>query len=319
MSGIKMTGLVVEVFVSVAICTFNRAESLRRTLESLVRMDVPAEVNWEVVVVNNNSTDHTDSVITDFMTRLPIRREFEPRQGQSYARNRAVEVAMGDYIIWTDDDVVVDVNWLHAYVVAFSCHAGAAVFGGQIQPRYETPVEKWVTEGEVLLGGPYALRNFGDDPVPLCSAARRLPYGANYAVRTAEQRKFLYDPELGLGPGRRGAGEEIDMVDRLLRSGAIGYWVPAARVEHCIGRNRQTIQYIMRHFVGAGETDAFLQRHTGLAWFGVPRWMFRRLVQEWFYYRIHRLISRPTVWLPHLRDYAYTFGAVCYYLRITRR
>src|SRR5436305_13472240 len=92
-------------FVTIAICTFNRAASLRRTLDSLAAMRVPADLGWEVVVVNNSCTDTTDAVIDSFVGRLPIRREFEKSAGQSHARNRAIDVAIGEYIIWTDDDV----------------------------------------------------------------------------------------------------------------------------------------------------------------------------------------------------------------------
>jgi glucosyl-dolichyl phosphate glucuronosyltransferase len=94
--------------VTVAICTFNRAESLRRTLALLTTMQVPPRLSLEVVVINNNSSDGTDNVINEFCCQLPLRREFEPRPGHSNARNRAVDVARGDYIIWTDDDVVVN-------------------------------------------------------------------------------------------------------------------------------------------------------------------------------------------------------------------
>ena len=91
--------------ITIAICTYNRADSLSRTLQSLAAMRLPPRVDWEVVVVNNNSTDHTDAVIASFSgSRLPIRREFEPRRGLSRARNRAVDTADGDYILWTDDD-----------------------------------------------------------------------------------------------------------------------------------------------------------------------------------------------------------------------
>jgi len=87
-------------FVTIGICTFNRAESLRRTLNSLVAMRVPNGITWEVVVVNNNSTDYTDDLIDEYIGRLPVRHEFEPRPGKSIAPNRAIDVAKGDFIIW---------------------------------------------------------------------------------------------------------------------------------------------------------------------------------------------------------------------------
>src|SRR6516164_6651974 len=97
-------------FVTVGICTFNRADSLRRTLDSLVAMRIPNDLSWEIVIVNNNSTDYTDDVI-------------------------------GEY-------VVVEARWLTAYVEAFQCWPEAAVFGGRIKPGYEAPVERWIIESE---------------------------------------------------------------------------------------------------------------------------------------------------------------------------
>ena len=216
-------------------------------------MRVPDDLDWEVVVVNNNCTDHTDAVIEDFAGRLPVRREFEPQRGLSRARNRAVDAAKGDYIVWTDDDVVVDPGWLAAYAEAFRRWPEAAVFGGRIIPRYETP-------GGGQMGGrkrgaargPFAIRDLGDEPLPLCFAGNRVPYGANFALRGVEQRAFRYNPELGLGPVHRRLGDESDVIERILQSGAVGYWVPAARVEHCISHDRQTVSYIARYFVGLG-------------------------------------------------------------------
>ena len=100
----------------------------------------------EVVVVNNNCEDHTDEVIRAFVDRLPIRREFEPERGHSRARNRGVDTAKGDYIVWTDDDVVVDPGWLAAYSRAFRRWPEAALFGGPIIPKFEPPSPKWLAQ-----------------------------------------------------------------------------------------------------------------------------------------------------------------------------
>jgi glucosyl-dolichyl phosphate glucuronosyltransferase len=303
-----------KALITVAICTLNRAVSVRRTIESLAAMEVPDNLPWEVLVVNNNCTDHTDAVIASFAGRLPIRREFEPRRGLSNARNRAVDAADGDYIVWTDDDVVVGIGWLLAYAEAFSRWPQAAVFGGPITPRYAPPVPKWFSESEALLrNSVFGGRDFGDEAVPLL-AGGRLPFGPNFAVRAAEQRRFRYNPRLGHAPGQRRRGEELDVLDRILQSGACGYWVPTARVEHCSDASQQTLRYIARYFATVGETSAFLEAgREARLWFGVPRWMWRQLVEEWVRYQILRLISPPPVWVRHLRDYAYAWGAIRYY------
>lgn len=134
--------------ITVAICTLNRAESLRRTLKSLAAMALPDCLKCEVVVVNNNCTDHTDDVLKAFVDRLPVRREFEPQRGLSRARNGAIDAALGDYFVWTDDDVIVDAGWLAAYGEAFRHRREAAVFGGPIRPRFDGPLPKWFSEGQ---------------------------------------------------------------------------------------------------------------------------------------------------------------------------
>jgi len=303
-------------FVTVAICTFNRVESLRRTLESLVVMRIPSDLIWEIVVVNNNSTDNTDDVIDEYLDRLPLRREFEPQPGHSNARNRAIDVAKGEYIVWTDDDVVVEVGWLRAYVEAFRRWPEVAVFGGRIKPKYETPVPRWVTESEALLGGPFAIRDFGNDVEPLSIAESRVPYGANFAIRAIEQRAFRYDPNLGLMPNRRRYDDETEVITRLLESGASGYWIPGAMVEHCIGRDRQTVRYVATFYEGWGETCAFRGAVATAAapfWFGIPRRVWPRLLIWWVLYRICRFVSPAPVWVKYLTAYSYNKGMFRYW------
>lgn len=308
-------------FVTIGICTFNRAESLRRTLDSLMAMQVPSDIAWEIVIVNNNSTDHTDNVISEYEGRLPARREFEPRAGKSNALNRAIDAAKGDYILWTDDDVLVDGGWLTAYVDAFRRWPEAAVFGGRIRPRYEAPATKWVMESEAVLGGPYAIRDFGDHVYPLSASDEdHFPYGANWAVRAVEQRAFRYDPQLGPVPNEIRNQEEVDVIHRLLESGATGYWIPGAMVEHCIGRDRQTIGYIAAFYESWGRTRAF--RNTAATaeapfWFGVPRRIWPRLLVWGLLYRLCRFVFPAPVWVKYLEAYSWNKGMCRYWLQKT--
>jgi len=306
-----------SMFVTVAICTHNRAESLRRTLDSLVALQIPGDLTWEIVIVHN-STDHTDDVIREYLDRLPVRRELETQTGLSNARNQAIDSAKGEYIVWTDDDVVVDPRWLNAYVEAFRRWPEAAVFGGRIKPRYESPVAKWVAKSEAVLEGAYAIRDFGNDVQPLSIAGYRIPFGANYAVRTLEQRVFRYDPDLGLAPEQRRSDDETDVITRLLQSGAAGYWIPEAMVEHCIGRNRQTIHYIAEFYEANGETRAFRTAAatvTAPFAFGIPRRIWPRLLVWWLLYRFCRFVSPARIWVQYLKAYSYNKGVFRYWWR----
>ena len=302
-------------FVTIAICTLNRAESLRRNLDSLVKMRVPKDLRWEIVVVNNGCSDHTDEVVASYAQCLPIRYECEPQRGISRARNRAVDAAKGKYIVWTDDDTVVGPDWLAAYAEAFRRWPESAVFGGPIFPRYESPMVEWLPTCEHLLSYVYAIRDFGNAPIRISRKEGPELFGANFAVRAAEHRRFRYDPGLGIAPGRHRLGEETAVISRILASGASGYWIPDARVEHCIGRQRQTTAYIAFYFAAYGETVASVRRdrETGPRLFGVPRWMWRRIVENWIYYRIHHLISPAPVWMAHLKDYGVAKGQFRYW------
>lgn len=304
--------------ISVAICTLNHAESLRRTLESLAIMRVPEDVDWEVVVVNNGCTDHSDDIIAAFADRLPLRRELEPERGLSRARNRAIDAVKGDYVLWTDDDVVVHPCWLAAYAVAFQRWPDAAVFGGPVSPRYELPVPQWILENETQMRGVFGSWDIGNEERPLWDAQRvyYMPCGPNFAVRGAEQREFRYNLKLGMAPGQKRRGEELDVLERIRCSGASGYWVPDAGAEHCARRDMQTIRYVSEYYRSSGETDAFLwegDRPAKPVWFGVPRWVWRQLIEGWLKFQLHRRISPAKVWVRYLREYNSAWGAICYW------
>ena len=99
--------------ISVIICTFNRCEMLALTLESFTRIETGSDFTWELIVVDNNSTDATKGVVSEFNTRLPIRYVFESKQGLSRARNCGIAQAQGDIIVFTDDDIIVTNDWLN--------------------------------------------------------------------------------------------------------------------------------------------------------------------------------------------------------------
>src|SRR5262249_23150997 len=157
------------------------------------------------------------------------------------------DAARGDYIVWTDDDVVVDPSWLAAYIEAFRRWPEAVIFGGPIRPRYAIPTPKWVAESSEGLGETaFSAPDLGKEPELLSSNNDRTPHGPNFALRGAEQRVFRYDLRLGHAPGQRRRCEEKDVIERLLDSGFHGRWVPHAHVEHCVSREQQTIRYVAR-------------------------------------------------------------------------
>jgi len=303
--------------VTVAICSRNRARSLDRTLESLTQMRIPDGLSWEVVVVNNGSTDDTDSVIENYAQLLPIRGEFEAKAGLSNARNRAVAAAKGAYIVWTDDDVIVDPEWLAAYVAAFRRWPDAVLFGGKIVPQLEEPVPAWLKESWHIVAGAFALRDFGEQPLPLTLDGRRIPFGPSFALFAEEQRAHPYDAELGHKSGRPTIrGEETAVIESILRAGKTGYWVPEAKVRHCISRQQQSLEYLRNFYLGLGRSYAYHDRGSKAPRiFGVPRWLWPRFLRSAWQYYWRRLTSRPAVWMEYYAGYMVDRGALEFWQR----
>jgi glycosyltransferase involved in cell wall biosynthesis len=295
--------------VTVAICTRNRCESLRRTLTSILNNEIPAGMRWEVLVVNNNSTDQTDAVIDEFKGRLPLVKVMERSPGKSNACNTAARLATGKYIIWTDDDVVVSAGWLNAYIEAFRLWSDAALFGGPIYARFEGPLPKWLERGLKSVEGPYVALDLGPEPVPLSCAAGMVPFGANFAIRREEQTRLLYDPRLGPGPNARYVAEETTLMRTLLQQGAKGWWVPAATVEHYNSQERMNLRYLRHFFEKAGRTQ-WIQRfpQQEKLFLGRPRWLWRKLLEAEARYWRARAFGTPEDWLNQLRERSTAWG-----------
>jgi glycosyltransferase involved in cell wall biosynthesis len=293
--------------ITVAICTWNRSRRLAQTLECMTRLLLPGKLEWELIIVNNNCTDDTDSVINRFADRLPIRRVFEVSSGLSHARNAAVREASGDYVLWTDDDVLVDRRWLSEYWKSFKKWPDAAAFGGPVTPWFEGDPPRWLLRVLPQVQGALALRDFGDTVIPL--ALDKRPFGANFAIRSIEQREHLYDPSLGRRPGSMLSGEETEVVRAILENGGHGWWIPGASVRHFIPKERQTASYLHRFFRGYGEQFGSRMEDRGDAkLFGKSRWLWRRAIEAELRYRSHRLTSPPEVWIEDLKRAAEYWG-----------
>jgi glucosyl-dolichyl phosphate glucuronosyltransferase len=289
----------VSLLLTVAICTRNRAKLLRQTLEQMTRVAISPAMTWELIVVENNCSDDSVGVSSEFRDRLPIRTISEERLGLSNARNTAVAAARGQYIVWTDDDVLVDEGWLTAYVSAFERYPDATIFGGPISPWFEGRPPRWLAEVATDIGSAFAVRDADrEDPI----TEKSTPFGANMAFRTDVMRSTPFDPTLGRTGNTMLGYEETAVIEALLRRGHTGRWVPGARVRHYIPTARQNTTYVRRYYAGDAATQELLSDglHAQLL-FGKPRWMWREVITREIVYRLHRLYAHPAVWIADLK------------------
>lgn len=285
--------------ITVAICTRNRAASLARTLESIERSKRVA-CEWELLVTDNGSTDGTADIVVAFKERLPIRMQTELTPGVANARNAAANAAAGRYIVWTDDDVVVDPGWLSAYLDSFQAYPGDDLFAGRIVPVLEPPVTDWFEEILPCIHLVLAVRDMGDVAIPLTLGVEHIPYSANCAVRTEVQRLFAFDPRRG--PGALYFGEETTSFKAMLAAGHSGRWVPGSRVDHMISSTRQSLKYIRWWYEALGRTLVWEDTEPNIdrKLFGAPRWLWRRAITGELAFRVAHLTAPPEVWIKKL-------------------
>jgi len=270
-----------SVDVTVVICTWNRAELLDQSLAQMRNLSIPEAVTWELIVVNNKCTDHTDDVLDRHEKELPLRRLFEARSGLSNARNCAAAAARGELILWTDDDVLVDPDWLAQYVAASRAFPEAMFFGGTVNPWFAQQPPSWLLPHLDWLSAPFAIRRLGDDTREI-ESYDDFPFGANMAFRKSVFDDHAFDPNLGMCGENQFLGEESQLMKGLMAQGRRGVWVGVARVRHYIPAERLTRRYLWEYFRGSGRTRVRLganERAKMKMLFGAPRHQIREYCQ----------------------------------------
>src|SRR5688572_27249140 len=147
-----------QIILSVVVCTYNRADLLSRLLESFRTQAFEAQ-RYEIIVVDNNSTDNTSSVVREFCPSFSNLRYFlEPQQGLSHARNRGWRKARGQYVAFMDDDARASRDWVETALRCFGwIRPEPLAIGGKILPAYDAPKPTWFHDD-------LELRSFGDNP-----------------------------------------------------------------------------------------------------------------------------------------------------------
>jgi glycosyltransferase involved in cell wall biosynthesis len=275
--------------ITILICTYNRAELLGPTLDSLAQMETPG-LTWEVLVVDNNSNDDTAAVVQSRVAGYPapLRYLFEGRQGKSNALNTGMAATDADVIAFTDDDVQIPCDWLTQTKTAFDTFHCDYV-GGRVFPWWDTAPPRWLPTANGRLWAVIALLDYGLEPFRF---GRRIPLGVNMAVkRVAIERVGGFNPRMGRTAGTLMGQEQREWFLRAHAAGVVGYYSPDIVVRHWIPRDRLTKSYFRRWFYWRGIGRAMLYAQTGKDMespeqtqldfaqvkhvFGIPRYLFR--------------------------------------------
>ena len=243
--------------VSVVLSTYNRADRLPAALDALLSQI--ADVAYEVIVVDNNSTDATKTVVEQVAGRSGgrLRYVFEPRQGLSYGRNTGIRNARGPIIAFSDDDVRVAPDWIAQLKRTFDAHPDIDYIGGRVLPHWLAPAPRWLTDAH---WAPLALQDYGNQPIVSGRERAVCLVGANLAFR---RRVFevvgLFTPSLGRVKDGIGSTEDHDMQLRTWKAGMRGLYDPGLRAEADVTPDRLTRSYHRRWHRGHGRHCAMMR------------------------------------------------------------
>ena len=247
--------------ISVIICTYNRDKYIYSTLKCIVDNDFPFE-EYEIVVVDNNSTDSTAAETNRLQSDYPavnLKQIKEQAQGLSFARNRGIMEARGDILVFLDDDAFVSRDYLSKLSATMNSCPEIEAFGGRIIPTFENGITpdwlcKWTYSWVSGL-------EMGNVLIPF---KKKYPIGANMGFRRKVFEKCgMFNTSLGRVGRNLAGGEEKDMFNRVRSSGFGIFYIPDIPVRHIIPETRTTADYIRRLGYGVGTSEKIRCRGQG--------------------------------------------------------
>ena len=243
---------------SVLICTFNRASLLGEALDSLAGIRHDGSRRWEVLIVDNNSTDDTRATVESRQPTFPVplRYLFEPEQGKSRALNAGIAACEGRVVVFGDDDQRFDRDWIDQACAPLDADSALDYTGGPVQPLWDASPPAWLDLRRSELLGPPGLFDYGADRFVFEDRQRIAP-GGNMAVR-----RSVFDRVGGFAVdlGRTGTSllgqEQAEFFQRTRAAGIRGLYVPSMIVFHHVPPERLTQQYFRRWWYWRGVSRA---------------------------------------------------------------
>jgi len=247
-----------EDIISVIICTFNRADTIKSTIQSLLTQAL-SNNEYEIIIVDNGSTDHTRSAVEELQQKGVSHLFYvsEVRQGLSIARNKGILLSKGEVLAFIDDDAIAHKEWLASIAETFATTERVDAMGGPIEPYGALRLPSWFPG---RLTSHLSIIDYGKEPIFL--KYPRYPFGTNMAFRRSVFEKVgLFDEQLGrIGLTSFQTGEETDLFFRIEQSGGVIYYKPSAVVYHIIHPERVHDTWLCHQTYWIGISSAIIER-----------------------------------------------------------
>ncbi|MES1946594.1 family 2 glycosyl transferase [Salinisphaera sp. C84B14] len=274
--------------ISILFATRNRAAQLEQTLASYRALDMQG-LEWELLIVDNASTDATADVIERMRDHLPIVCSTFHGVGKNRALNEMLPQLRGSLVVFTDDDVLPEPDCIRAYIDAAQRWSDDVVFGARIEPRFPAGTPDWMQSPDFEFSTTAFARY---QPAAQEGPVRRHPYGPSFAVRRSAFEGMCFNEQLGPQSGSYAMGGEADFLRRLHAKGHRYIYVPQARVAHVVRPEQVHADWLLARANKKGRGQVYLpsnkkKRRIRLA--GAPLKLWLAVSRSWLRYRLATL------------------------------
>ncbi|MER3492793.1 MAG: glycosyltransferase [Mastigocladus sp. ERB_26_2] len=253
-----------DTLISAIICTHNRDNYLGAAIDSLLAQDFAS--GFEVIVVDNGSSDRTRSVVEQRANNPHLKYVFEPIIGLSVARNTGAQVASGEILAYLDDDAVASLGWLQVLYNAYKNNPKLAIAGGKVSLLWPEGMQSplWLSPGLAANLGAYDL---GENIVCIDKPGLT-PRGLNYSIRRAFLEEIGgFDPQLGRIGKKLLSNEELQITELALQAGWQVMYLPEARVFHNVSPERIKRSWFLNRGWWQGISECYREQLAGTAGF----------------------------------------------------
>jgi len=235
--------------ISLIVPTYNRADYLKFSLPTFVHQSLDKSL-YEILVIDNNSTDKTKEITFEILgnSKRNWKYIFEGNQGLHYARNRGIVEAKGEIIIFGDDDIEADYQWLESIYSEFKNNERAGVVGGKILPKWSSEPPEWIYDyGTKKIHGVFAYLDLGEERRAIYNC---FIFGCNFAIRKNIAIQIGGSPP-DTFPGKlkylSGRGE-CGMIESTMKLNYDIIYIPEASVLHNADSSRTTLKYFVDRY-----------------------------------------------------------------------
>jgi len=270
--------------ISVIIATYNRSICLERVINDLLNQQLSGTFDYEMIIVDNGSTDNTENMVKNLKEqasgRLIYCKQLAP--GKSNALNMGITQSKGEIIAFTDDDVMVEKNWLSSIAECFNKYPCDGI-AGKVLPVFPDKTPQWVRQNPVQMAGVVVIYDHGDTACQADKTTERF-IGSNWAFKSSVFKDCgLFSTDLGPGTPMV-VGEDEEFYSRLFLKNKVLYYCPQVIIRHPVDLNRLSWAKMAKWHMALGRYLAYNQIQQGnnnfICYGGIPRYIIKIIVMS---------------------------------------